>query len=191
MRLFIEEPFRINFKRVIHIIDSQIVKPRKDSYGFNTFVATRVGEIQTKTSPEEWYWVESRFNEADLIARGADIKEMGIHSTSQNGPQFLALPVSEWPLHLEHTPYEELPERIGYAFASAGILRRKSVIDIDRFSNYMRLIRVTARILPLCTPNAKYSLSNMGATLTPRDLMKAKVYWENESQIAKKNCKTL
>ena len=50
------------------------------------------------------------------------------------------------------------------------------MIDIDRFSNYMRLIRVTARILRLCTPNAKYSLSNMGATLTLRDLMKANVY---------------
>ena len=112
----------------------------KDSYGFNTFVATRVGEIQAKTNPDEWYWVESRFNVAGLISRGEDIKEMCNHSTWQNGPHFLALPVSEWPLHLEHIPSEELPERIGYAFASAGILRGKPVIDIDRFSNYMRLI---------------------------------------------------
>ena len=45
LRLFIVDSFRVTFDRVIHIIDSQIVKAmiNKDSYGFNTFVANRAG----------------------------------------------------------------------------------------------------------------------------------------------------
>ena len=43
-----------------HIVDSQIVHGmiQKESYGFNTFAATRVGEIQQNTSPKEWFWME-------------------------------------------------------------------------------------------------------------------------------------
>ena len=52
LRLFIVDSFCVTFERIIHIIDSQIVKAmiNKASYGFNTFVSTRVGEIQANRS---------------------------------------------------------------------------------------------------------------------------------------------
>ena len=56
LRSFVEDAFRMVFQRAIHVIDSQVVKAMisKESYGFNTFVATRVGEIQTSTKSCEW-----------------------------------------------------------------------------------------------------------------------------------------
>ena len=47
----------IAFKEVYHVIDSEIVRAmiNKDSYGFRTFAANRIGEIQEYTEKENWY----------------------------------------------------------------------------------------------------------------------------------------
>ena len=46
-----DEQYRYKFQRCYHIVDSQIVQAmiQKDSYGFNTFAATQIGEIQETT----------------------------------------------------------------------------------------------------------------------------------------------
>ena len=51
LRRFIQEELRYQFEKVYHIVDSEIVKAMisKESYGFNTFAANRIGEIQSKT----------------------------------------------------------------------------------------------------------------------------------------------
>ena len=184
IRSFNEDSFRIKFEKVVHIIDSQIVKAmiNKESYGFNTFVATRVGEIQAKTDPDEWYWVESKLNAADIIARGTNIRQLDSKSTWQNGPEFLTQPINEWPIHDDSMQIEELPERSGYACTSLGTPREKPLIEIHRFSSYMRLIRVTARILCLLTANPKHSLFSMNTILEHRHLDNAKSFWEKLSQ---------
>ena len=42
---------------------------QKESYGFNTFSATRVGEIQQNTNAKEWFWMESKYNISDWLTR--------------------------------------------------------------------------------------------------------------------------
>ena len=46
LRKTLEKECRYNFKRVIHIIDSNIVRAmiQRESYGFNTFASTKIGE---------------------------------------------------------------------------------------------------------------------------------------------------
>ena len=53
LKTFIEKECRYRFQRIYHIVDSQIVHAmiQKNSYGFNTFAATRIGEIQEKNKP--------------------------------------------------------------------------------------------------------------------------------------------
>ncbi|CAC5403224.1 unnamed protein product [Mytilus coruscus] len=65
------EEIDYKFSRVIHIVDSMIVRAQiqRESYGFGTFVATRVAEIQNKTEPSDWWGVPSEFNAADLATR--------------------------------------------------------------------------------------------------------------------------
>ena len=90
----------IKFEGVHHIIDSEIVKAMisRDSYGFRTFAANRIGEIQDTTNKEDWYWVESKLNVADLATRPlARSTKLDRESEWQNGPDFLRLPVEEWP----------------------------------------------------------------------------------------------
>ena len=37
----------------------------KESYGFNTYAANRIGEIQQDTEVSEWYWTAGNLNIAD------------------------------------------------------------------------------------------------------------------------------
>ena len=59
LRLFIEKESRLTFEKTYHIVDSQIVKAmiQSESYGFQTYAAVRIGEIQEHTNKSDWYWV--------------------------------------------------------------------------------------------------------------------------------------
>ena len=83
-----------------HIVDSQIVHAmiHKETYGFKTFAATRVGEIQEGTNKNDWYWTGSKNNIADWLTRGKRPIDIDIDSSWQAGPDFLRLPESEWPI---------------------------------------------------------------------------------------------
>ena len=43
---------------------------QRDSYGFNTFTSTRIGEIQEGSNPDEWCRVNGGDNVTDLIRKG-------------------------------------------------------------------------------------------------------------------------
>ena len=67
------ENSRYEFSKLYHFIDSMTVLGalNKESYGFSTFYANRVGEIRTHTNSENWYWVASDQNPSDIITRGS------------------------------------------------------------------------------------------------------------------------
>ena len=116
LKAFLLTQCRYKFVKCYHIVDSQIVHSmiQKESYRFNTFAATRVGEIQQNTNPKEWFWMESKYNIADWLTRGKKPNEINLDSAWQNGPSFLELPESEWPIHKTLTK-EQLPELIKIA----------------------------------------------------------------------------
>ena len=89
----------LKFEKVYHFTDSEIVKAmiNKASYGFNTFVANRIGEIQQATSPHEWIWINGKINVADILTRGCTPNELDENSIWQNGPQFLQWSEDKWP----------------------------------------------------------------------------------------------
>ena len=108
---FFKEESRLTYSKEFFIVDSQVVRAmiQKESYGFNTYVAVRIGEIQNSTRPEDWMWVESSQNIADWTTRGKHPNDLGKGSVWQDGPEFLALPESEWPAKSEC--YESLSEQ--------------------------------------------------------------------------------
>ena len=138
----------MKFEKVFHIIDSEIVRAmiNKDSYGFNTFVATRVGEIQGSTDPSEWFWIKSELNIADILTKGGSPDKLDATSEWQCGPKFLTLPIEEWPIRNDCS-VNELPEETKVILVVEKNTNKPGVIDIERFSKFSRLIRTTARIL--------------------------------------------
>jgi hypothetical protein len=62
-------------------VDSTIVRAQiqRESYGFGTFVATRIAEIQNKTESSEWWWVPTDKNAADLTTRITSPHDLEFH----------------------------------------------------------------------------------------------------------------
>lgn len=87
-------------KQWYHFVDSQTVlcSVQRESYGFQTFFANRIGEIQISTQLQNWWWIPGSLNIADIITRGAGPKELAENSPWQQGPKFLSLPAEEWPI---------------------------------------------------------------------------------------------
>ena len=119
LRKFIEKEYVLKFRKVYHLIDSQIVKAMigKGSYGYNTLAGNLIGEIHQLSSPDDWYWINGKDNGADVITRGCEPNKLGVGSVWQKGPEFLSRPEHEWPVNIETPDVKELPERRNCGFA--------------------------------------------------------------------------
>lgn len=173
----------------IHIVDSQMVHNmiQKESYGFNTFAATRLGEIQQNTNPKEWFWMESKYNIAEWLTRGKKPSEINLDSIWQNGPSFLELPETEWPIY-KTLIKKKIPKLIKIASTVTKHFNQDdkdtlaSIINIDRYSDFGILIRVTTRILAMYQKTPKSSFKHAGKSLTPTDIAQAENFWIMEAQ---------
>lgn len=182
LRETIVKQFDWNFQSVIHIVDSSIVRSQiqKESRGFNTFVAVRIAEIQTKTDPREWWWIDSSMNIADLTSRPCSPKDIGENSSWQNGPKFLTYPVSEWPIR--QTCEEQIPDKTGIIMTIAKNKEKAakfSMIVVERFSDYSKLLRVTCRVRAVFKCK---SLKGMFKEPTVEDVKEAELMWVKEMQ---------
>ncbi|XP_049276612.1 uncharacterized protein LOC125760492 [Anopheles funestus] len=65
---------------------------------WKTFVANRVAEIQNYSHPRQWKHIPGTSNPADLVSRGMSAAEMLKSSMWRCGPDWLALPASNWPI---------------------------------------------------------------------------------------------
>ncbi|XP_068220711.1 uncharacterized protein [Palaemon carinicauda] len=149
MRELIVKEFSWEFESVYHIVDSTIVRSQiqKESHGFNTFVAVRIAEIQIKTDSREWWWVDSIQNVADMTSKPCSPEKIGENSAWQNGPKFLTLPISKWPI--KQNCEIELTDRVGVVMAVAKVSQNHVIhmVDVNRFSDYYKLLRVTCRVM--------------------------------------------
>lgn len=175
LRETIEKEMTYSFARVFHATDSAIVSAQiqKESYGFGTFTATRVAEIQAKTYPDEWWWVPGEMNPADLLTRVTRPEELQSNSTWQRGPEFLSRSIDEWPLRKD--PVEDLPDRIEVTVVhTRSVVENVDVIDVNKFSSFKRMMRVTSRVL-----NALKNKSFGAISIPPSvdDLVTAENWW--------------
>ena len=122
----------------------------KESYGLNTYTANRIGEIQQKTDPREWFWIAGDLSIADWLTRGKSPKELGPSSLWQTGPEFLKRSLEEWPLSSQ-TNMERLPEhhKVIMTRVAKEVETLAARIDISRFSKVELLKNTTAGILKL------------------------------------------
>ena len=72
---------------------------RNRSRAYKPFVANRVGQIQTVTNPNQWRYVPTKLNPADIASRGLSVKNLTCHPLWWSGPKFLTMGPSSWPAH--------------------------------------------------------------------------------------------
>ena len=93
----------------------------------------------------------------------------------------MKLPVDAWPIHQDF-PTDELPEQIKQVFTVSVIEACINIINIERFSNFVRLLRVTARILMLKLVGQKRSFKIMMNPISSNQLKEAEIYWVHQVQ---------
>ena len=81
------------------------------SRDFKPFVANRVGEIQTSTDPEQWRYIPTSLNPADILSRGMTAADLAKCDRWWKGPEFLRKPKEAWPTKVikdNHAGYDEM-----------------------------------------------------------------------------------
>ena len=168
--------------------DSKVVLHwiRSESTTFKAFVGIRVSEIQTTWDPSLWRHVPSKLNPADDLTRGLTVDEM--HGRWMHGPSYLKLPKSQWPSEIIGAPKED-PERKNEKFIFA-VTNMEPVIQPQKYSNWNRLVRVTAyclRFIHNLREGIKKSKDSIRGQLQPEELDKAEKYWIKTSQSSIEN----
>ena len=70
---------------------------RKDARSWKQWIGNRLLDIQQNTkSPDNWYWVDTLSNPADLVSRGCSVDELIASSLWWNGPPMLLQPMETW-----------------------------------------------------------------------------------------------
>ena len=93
------QSYRMPFDRITLWTDSQcvldqILDTKKSQW---TFVANRLSKIHKVSKPEQWKFVKSYLNPADLVSRGIKANETEKWQTYHKGPTWLSTPEQIWP----------------------------------------------------------------------------------------------
>ncbi|XP_063843679.1 uncharacterized protein LOC135090655 [Scylla paramamosain] len=172
----------IRFDHVHHFTDSEIVLSQitKHNIKAGTYVANRIVEIKESSLSNEWHWISTEVNIADLMTRSSKFVDMGPTSCWQCGPTFLELPFSQWPMK-SISPTPEIKSIINTAEVNNWHINDCNMFDIDRFNSYRKIIGVTARVL-----NALHARSFKGILASPTvdQLKQAEILWIKRAQIS-------
>lgn len=117
---------------------------RNDSRCYKTYVANRLGEIDELTKINEWRYVPTKLNVADIATR-----EIYDCSVLQNewlhGPTFLQNKCDQWPLDV----IESLNKDSNLEVVNVVDMENNNlpVPEPTKFSSWLRLLRATTRVL--------------------------------------------
>lgn len=137
---------RFNVIRKIFWSDSRTVLAwiRSDHRKYHQYVACRVGEIIELTDIRDWRWVPTNQNISDRATRKV-VPEIASDDCWFKGPDFLYQCEDQWPVEKEINEKEVIEElRPRYAHA---INFHHVKYEVDRFSNWSRLLRSQAFLL--------------------------------------------
>ncbi|XP_028412194.1 uncharacterized protein LOC114535017 [Dendronephthya gigantea] len=188
----------MKFEKIILFTDSQIVFAwiRSQSRTFKPFVSVRIGEIQSNSDPSQWRHIPSEDNVADDVSRGVQVEQLA--GRWQHGPKFLYLPESEWPQDATNNEKETKDvekitslESRKQVVVNVATLSVGKIIDVKKFSEWRRLLRVTVYVLrfvkklkarmKVSEGEERCSETNSDVIL-PDELDAAEIYWIREAQ---------
>ena len=141
----IQEESRIQFKDVKFFTDSTITLAwiQGPSRSFKPFVSSRVGEIQSNSDPNQWKHIPSEDNVADDLSRGIRVNEL--QGRWKNGPEFLYLPESQWPITTTlPAPNVDMERRQMQILTAVTAPKASNGIDPRKFSSWRKLNHVMA-----------------------------------------------
>lgn len=131
---------------IFYWCDSQITLAwiAKPASNWTTFVANRVANIQLLSTPDQWRYINTKENPADVASRGCLPSTLQTHNLWWTGPAWLHDSSETWPSNVQcSTDLEHKPVR------SMCLLSTVNEPDNDllaRYSSFHKLTRITAWI---------------------------------------------
>ena len=134
---------RFNFERVRYLSDSRVALAwiKGETRSFKPFVSCRVAEIQSNSSPEDWFHCPTELNVADDVIKGTAASE--VNGRWLNGPKFLQFSEDHWPLE-------------------------QGVPDMTEVNRERRKIQITCAAA-VCQPVTDYRVLNMETSVQSND----------------------
>ena len=150
------------------------------------YISHRIQEIHKLTDHRKWRHCPGQLNPADLPLRGLSGEDLTCNKIWWNGPSFLQSMESEWPVGRCEESNDaisaelcKVTTEVSFTLLSvANDAKINQLIDCQRFSNYLSLLRTTAfvlRFVQVCYKRSKQNYSN--TELSATELNKAKEYW--------------
>ena len=145
---------------------------------YRPFVANRIGEIQRQSNPEQWQYVETKVNPADLCSRGLSASRLKDSTLWWRGPDFLTKDESEWP-KFEITKGSEVKTEAKKKFTSAPMLNFvvppwfqdcKWRLHPSRWSCWTRLTRVFSWVLRFVNNSRSANEERARGPLSPEEV---------------------
>ncbi|KAG1680465.1 hypothetical protein GQR58_012386 [Nymphon striatum] len=123
--------------------DSQIVLAwiKSSPNRWKTFICNRVTEIQQHTEPSVWRYCPGEYNPADLLTREF-VCDISNNMLWWGGPKWLSEEQKGWPCSTFKT--EEVPPDEINVCLNVTSNPIKPILDITKFNNYQKMLRVTA-----------------------------------------------
>ncbi|XP_058456905.1 uncharacterized protein LOC131434257 [Malaya genurostris] len=112
---------------------------RSDQRKYKPFVAFRIGEILQETKIDEWRWLPSRANIADIITKWGKGISLDSDGTWFNGAQLLQTPEDRWPMQDLPLPNTREELRVCHMFHTEVV--EEPLIDASRISRWLVLLR--------------------------------------------------
>ena len=193
------------FGNHFHFLDSRIVQDmmKKQSYGFNTFAGLRVGEIQQKTSPNDWLHIPSKANIADVLTRGETPDKLGVGSSWQLGPLWLSKPRLDWPVTCNSShevdnfeaEVSQFYRKSSSATAGAKLFKKVQESNHDGFdnllqrcSNLRKLLRCIAYVMRVGGRTRRVSQLGSSLSISASEISDAYsiiIGWEQKQKLQK------
>ena len=159
-------------RTVLHWINNE-------SRRYQNFVANRIAEIQDESDRRSWRHVPGVINPADVCSRGCDLQELLENDRWIHGPEFLSHPETEWPAEQPANEEEDTPntEERREVRICLSVRDEEPVIDPKRFSNWRKLLRVTAWLRRFLFNCRTVQSERKCGSLTPDELREAELHW--------------
>jgi len=135
-------------KTVTLYSDSQVVLHwiKNENKTWKKYVQNRIEQIRQLTDINDWQYIPSSENPADILSRGCSLKELKDKSLWWTGP--LEESDSEEPALVEDAKDKELinkSEEISCCLSLSS--RVKPVLELNRFSSWLRAVRVLVQVI--------------------------------------------
>lgn len=158
---------------------------KSDPRTFKSFVAHRLAEIESTTTPANWRWVPSAENVADDATKGIPANFNSKHRWF-TGPSFIRDDPATWPQE-KQAAAPSPPSGEERVLKQVHVTVRRNVSDylpeVERFSKYTRLVRVAATVLLAAEVfKAKLLKRNTSKELAPNHIKLAELLLAKRSQ---------